>query len=460
VPDVIRIGCGGAFAEDRVDWAVELAESGLVEYMGFDCLAERSIGLAVHRRERGSGTELMHRPIVSEGRVAGQGQDPRLAQIVRELAPFLGRGNRVIGNFGAANPAAAGQEVVEGLRKAGLPGTKVGVIYGDDVLDQVRKLDAELPEMGCRASDMSEKIFAANAYIGSGGIVDCLTQGASFVLGGRIADSAVFAAPICFELGWALDDWDRMAQAVAAGHLLECGTHVTGGNFPDPPLQVIPDPWDLSFPYCEVSADGGILIGKMRDKGGAVTDRTVKAQLAYEIHDPAAYLTPDVTADFSQASLEVVGDNLVRLTGITGRPWPPTLRVMVAMDLGWRCSFELAYGGPGCLERARLAEEIIERRLEPIKGSISRYRVDIVGWNSMYGEQYHLGRPAETRVRTAAICETREAAGQVLLEALYAVFGPAAGCGVGVPELAPCIGVTPAFIPRDEVAIETEVLTA
>jgi hypothetical protein len=241
---------------------------------------------------------------------------------------------------------------------------------------------------------------------------------------------------------------------------LECGTHVTGGNFPDPPLQVVPRPWDLGFPYAEVSSAGELIITKDAAKGGAVNNRTVKAQLGYEVHDPSAYLTPEVSADFSMATVEEVGVDRVRVAGIRGRPRPDTLRVLVAIDLGWRANVEIGYAGPGCLERAQLAVEIVHKRLERLSSEIVDLAVDIVGWNSVFGAQLTRGYPSEVRVRTAAICTTMEAAAEVVLEGQYLIFGPAAGGAGRTSSIEQAIGVTPANIPREAVRTTTTVLSA
>jgi hypothetical protein len=410
--------------------------------MGFDCLAERTLALAHARR-------LLD---------AGAGQDRRVARVVKLLNRYLESGNRVIGNFGAANPDAAARDVIDTLRENDLAGVRVGVVHGDDVKDQVLQQNLALPELGTTARAMATNIVSANAYIGAEPIVAALEQGAQFVLGGRLADPSLFVGPICHELGWALDDWHRMGIATMVGHLLECGVHSTGGNFEDPPYRVVPDPHNLAYPLAEVTNDE-IIITKLEGTGGAVNLLTTKTQLAYEIHDPTRYLTPDVTADFSQITITEVGPDRVRVEGASGRQRPDTLKVLVGIDLGWKAVGEISYAGPGCLERARRGEEIVRKRLEPLAAEIDEIRFDLVGLNSLAGGVIGGGYPPEVRLRVAARCRNRQVAEAVSYEVEYLYFGPA-GAGGATGSVVPAIGVTPAFIPRASVNLQTEVLVS
>jgi hypothetical protein len=439
--DVVRIGCGSAYATDRLDWALALADSGLVDYMGFDCLAERTLALAQIRKMANPQT----------------GHDERLERIIETFAPFLARGGRITGNFGAANVDSGLALARATFERLGLAGKRLGVVRGDDVLEQIVASNAELPERGCRVLDVRDSLVSAHAYIGAEPLVELLACGADFLMGGRIADPSLFVGPICHELSWKLDDWDRVGLATAAGHLLECGTQVTGGNFADPTVQPVPRPHHLSFPFAEVSADQ-IVVGKLPDTGGMVSTRTVKAQLGYEIHDPSAYLTPDVTADFELASAEQVDVDRVRVRGMTGRARPDRLKVLVGIDLGWKGVTEMSYGGPGCVERAALAREIVETRLAPVADQIDEIRFDLIGVSSLYEGRLSTEHPAEVRLRIAARCATETVARTLLQESEYLNFGPA-GVGGRTASLSRAIGVTPAMIDRSEVDVRTEVVS-
>jgi hypothetical protein len=436
----LSIGAGSAYANGRLEPAAAMADSGRVSYMGFDCLAERTMALAQVRRRRDPSA----------------GQDERIHALVPLLRGYLAAGGKVVGNFGAANPDAAYEDFASGLRKAGLSGVRIGVIRGDDVRDLVTRLDCELPELGTTVGALGDRVVSANAYIGAGPVVDCLREDAQIVLGGRLADPSLFVGPICHELGWELDDWERVGHATMVGHLLECGVHSTGGNFEDPPYRVAPAPHDLGFPLAEVE-DGSVVVTKLPGTGGAVDQRTMKTQLYYELHDPATYLTPDVTADFSSIRIEELGEDRVRLSGATGRAWPSHLKVLVGVDQGWKALGEMSYGGPGCVERARRAEEVVRARLERFGADLDELRFDLQGMDSLFGDRLPGGYPTEVRLRVAARSTSLEAAQAVVHEVELLYFGPAGGGGA-TGGVVPALGVTPAYVPRELVPLETEVL--
>ena len=435
----LNLGAGSAYADDRLDSVTAMAESGRVSYIGFDCLAERTMALAQIRRRENPAA----------------GQDRRIAALVPLLGGYLRAGGRVVGNFGAANPDGARDDFARCLKELGLAGVRIGTIYGDDVRELVRELDAELPELGVTVGALGHRIVSANAYLGADGIVECLREDAQIVLGGRLADPSLFVGPICHEFGWDLDDWDRVGHATMVGHLLECGVHSTGGNFEDPPYRVVPDPHNLGFPVAEVS-DGAVVITKLPGTGGAVNDMTMKTQLYYEIHDPASYLTPDVTADFTGIEVHDLGDDRVRITGARGRQRPGKLKVLVGIDQGWRATGEMSYGGPGCVERARRAEQVVRRRLEPYRDEIDDLRIDIQGVNSLFGDRMPGGYPSEVRLRVAVRSTSLDVAREAAHESELLYFGPAGGGG-NVSSVVPALGVTPAYVPRELVPVRTEV---
>ena len=438
-PAPLSLASGSAYADDRLDSVAAMAESDRVGYLGFDCLAERTLALAQVRRLADPAS----------------GQDRRIGALVPLLRGFLASGRKVVGNFGAANPDAARDDFARSLKELGLSGVRIGVIHGDDVRSLVTSLDSELPELGTTVGALGDRVVSAHAYLGADGIVGCLRQDAQIVLGGRLADPSLFVGPICHELGWELDDWDRLGHATLVGHLLECGVHSTGGNFEDPPFRVVPDPHNLGFPIAEVE-DGAVTITKLPGTGGAVDAMTMKTQLYYEIHDPASYLTPDVTADFSAVEVDDLGGDRVRITGARGRAWPETLKVLVGVDQGWRATGEMSYGGPGCVERARRAEEVVRRRLEPYAGEIDELRVDLQGVDSLFGDRMPGGYPSEVRLRLAVRTTSVEVARTAAHETELLYFGPAGGGG-NVTSVLPAIGVTPAYVPRDLVPVRTEV---
>ena len=284
--------------------------------------------------------------------------------------------------------------VLQEFARAGLRDIRVGVIFGDDVLALVRELDPKIPDLGVTAGQLGDDLLSANAYLGAAPIVECLEAGAQFVLGGRIADAALFGAPVMHHFGWDSKDWDRAAHATLVGHILECGTQSTGGYFADPPWREVPNLANLGNPYIEVNRDSGV-VTKLPGTGGLVDRRTVALQVAYEVQDPRAYLTPDVTADFADVVCEEVGSDRVRFSGAHGRPAPETTKVMVAVDRGYRAVAEISYAASGCLERAQLAIEVLQNSLDHLASDLEEVRFDIVGVKTS-----NFGRQGARRVQT------------------------------------------------------------
>jgi len=420
-----------------------LADSGLVQFIGFDCLADRTLALQQTRR--------LANP--------KDGYDRRLPKIVARLENFIREGGVICGNFGGANVEAAGEACVTAMREVGLKGTKVAIVRGDDVIEQARALNLELPERGCRVQDLGDTLVSANAYTGADTMFDALQAGAQFVIGGRTADPSCWVAPICHVLGWELDDWHRLGKATAVAHLLECATQATGGNFEDPPMLVLDDPVHLGFPMAEVT-DDEIIITKLPGTGGEVSPNTLKTQIGYEIHNPARYLTPDVTADFSQVSFHPVGKDRVRVDGITGTKRPDQLKVLVGIDRGWKVDGGITHGGAGCVERAQRCIEVFKGRVASLSDKIEEMRFDLIGMNSLFGDTITAGYPAEVRLRIAGRVVDKATADAFLYEIMYLAFGPAGGGAAAPGFVVPAIGCTPALIPRSEVTTEYEVLEA
>jgi hypothetical protein len=211
------------------------------------------------------------------------------------------------------------------------------------------------------------------------------------------------------------------------------------------------------MPYAEVS-DDEVIISKTPGSGGLVDERTVKLQLGYEIQDPANYMTPDIVLDVSHASVELVGADRVRVSGMRGLPRPDTLKVLVGLDLGWKVGSEISFGGPGCLEKAQFAQELLAARCAEFSADIVESRADLIGVNSLYGNQLQSGYPPEVRVRFVARCRTEKAAEAYRFEAKNLGFSIAAATA-GVPFMERFIGVTRAYVPRSAVSLETELIT-
>lgn len=411
----VRLGAGAGFSGDRIDPAVVLAEKGELDYLVFECLAERTIALAQLARLDDPDT----------------GYDTLLEARLRAVLPACARnGVTIVTNMGAANPLAAARHAAAIGRDLGLKGLRIAAVTGDDVAGLARTGDYCFLEDGRETAALGNRIVSANAYLGAAPIVEALAAGADVVITGRVADPALFLAPLLHEFGWREDDWDLLASGILAGHLLECAGQITGGYFADPGYKDVPDLAWLGFPIGIVGADGDLTITKVEDTAGLVSAATCKEQLLYEVGDPASYLQPDVVADFSRVRIEETAADRVRVTGARGRPRPETLKVSVGYRDGFIGEGQISYAGPGAVARGTLSGRIIKQRLAARAGDYDDLRFDLIGMDALHGTGGGRAEPYETRLRVAGRSMTREAA-EVIgheVEALY-TNGPAGGGG-------------------------------
>jgi hypothetical protein len=414
----IRIGSGAGTSGDRIEPAIELAQKGNIQYLVFECLAERTIALAQQAKLKDSAS----------------GYDPLLVERMQAVLGLCQQhGTRIITNMGAANPVAAAERVREVARSLGLRKLKIAAITGDDVLDVIRSGDYPIVETGQPAASLGAKLVSANAYLGVQPIVDALAGGAEVIVTGRVADPALFLAPQIHEFGWSMEDWERLGRGTVVGHLLECAGQISGGYFADPGRKDVSGLARLGFPIAEVREDAVAIITKVPGSGGKVDARTCKEQLLYEIHDPSRYLQPDVIADFSQVSVTEVGPDRVLIDGGTGWPRTDTLKVSLGYLDGFVGEGQISYAGPGAVERGRLALEIVAERLKLIRVECREIRYDLIGANAIHGAKLsatdHV--PYEVRARVIGRTDTWKDAVRVAneVDALY-TNGPAGGGGV------------------------------
>ncbi|MEC1524986.1 DUF1446 domain-containing protein [Neobacillus niacini] len=413
----IRIGCGSGYAEDNLDPAIELAKKADLDYLCFDSLAERTLSMAQMRKLADPET----------------GYDIRLEQLARTFLPYVEKGLKIVGNMGAANPEAAIKRVQEIAEELNLSNIRLAAITGDDVLDQIKEKDPIIFETGKPLSELPGTIVSANAYVGADAIVEALENGANFIIGGRLADPSLFLGPMIYEFGWAEDDWDRKGKGIIIGHLLECGTHVTGGNYADPPYRIVPGLDRLGLPYAVVEESGNGVISILNDAGGLMTIDTCKSQLVYEVHDPENYITPDGVADLKHVTVKQVGKNDVLVENGKGKPRPETLKVLVGVLEGYIGEGEMSYAGPGAYERALLSQDTLKKRFDRLyKEHSLEIRYDIIGVNSIHGSSAPplSDPPYEVRLRSAMRTESKEIAEAWAheVELLY-LLGAAGGGG-------------------------------
>jgi hypothetical protein len=442
----LLIGCAAGFSGDRVDAAGPVVDTliarGGPAFLIFETLAERTLALAQLRRRADPDA----------------GFEPLLDELLRPvLARCLQHNIRIVSNFGAANPLAAARHIRKMAQELGLPAPRIAVVGGDDLSGASHR--PLLREQLGAAIDKLQMV-SANAYIGAEAIAAALDAGAQIVVAGRVADPSLTVGPAMSHFGWRADDWDRLARATMAGHLLECGAQVCGGYFADPGYKEVPDLHAVGYPIAEIGSDGHCIIGKAAHTGGLVSLASVKEQLLYEVHDPAAYLTPDVVADISAAQIEQLAPDRVALTGVRGHARPASLKVNVCHEGGWLAEGEISYAGPRAEARARLAAEVLRLRLHGLN-----LRVDLIGALSIMGDDAGsllattaAGGARDVRLRVAATHADRAQAERLPREvtALYCC-GPAGGGGVRTA-LTPRLNTLSCLVPREAVPVHFAML--
>jgi hypothetical protein len=410
-----RLGTGAGFSADRLDPAIDLVRRGNLNAIVFECLGERTLASAL--RDKLADPTL--------------GYNPLLEKRMKAVLPLCRASNTcLITNMGAANPIAAGNLVANIAVQLGLQGIRIVIVTGDDVTDLLTD-DAHLEEPDCSIKDFNQSVVGANAYLGSEGIVQALQQKADVVITGRVADPSLFLAPLQHFFEWEFNDWVQAGAGTMIGHLMECAAQVTGGYFADPDYKVVNELATVGFPIAEVQPDGTATITKLDETGGCVDLRTVKEQLLYEVHDPAKYLTPDVTADFSSARLNLEGTDRVSISGARGTEWPQQLKTTVSFDGGFLGEAELSYAGAGAEERARMANEIVEERLRHVHGIQATLRCDLIGISSLHSTAGQYGVDSkDVRIRCAIRTPDRKEAENLLWEVESLLCcGPAGGGG-------------------------------
>jgi hypothetical protein len=371
----VRIGGGQGFWGDDLDAPVRLVEGGPLDYLVLDYLAEVTMSILRKLRDRDPS--------------AGYARD--FVALMQRIWPTCAqRGVRVVANAGGVNPEGCADALVEAGQEAGLAGrTRVGLVLGDDLTDRLDALLAEGHELahletGEPLATVRDRVRSANAYLGVAPVVEALGRGADVVVTGRVADPALAAAPLVHAFGWPVDDYDRMAAAVLAGHVVECGAQSTGGNCMAE-WWTIPDLDVVGFPIVEVEASGAFTVTKHPGTGGRVDRASVTEQIVYEIGDPRCVRTPDVSADFTTIRLTDEGGDRVRLEGIRGAAPNDRYKVSIAYAAGWTAAGTLLYTWPDAVEKARTADAMLRRRFRRLGYRFDDVHTELVGWNAGHG---------------------------------------------------------------------------
>ncbi|HEY7439607.1 MAG TPA: acyclic terpene utilization AtuA family protein [Acidimicrobiia bacterium] len=442
----VRVGGGQGFYGDTPTSVAGLLDAG-IDYLCLEALAE--LTLAILQKDRARDESL------------GYTRDfPRYLSAA--MPAVLDGSTKVITNAGGINPRAAAHAAVETAKTMGVSGLTIATVLGDDLMTQ---LDTLQSATGSKLANMetgepysalpSDPLFAA-AYLGAFPIADALAQGADVVITGRVADAALFLAPLIHEHGWKRDDWDRLAAGMLIGHLLECSGQVAGGNFSGE-WWTVPEPWKLPYPIAEVAADGTAVITKPAASGGRVDVDTVRHQLLYEVHDPSSYFTPDVVADFTSATFTDQGNDRVEVTGVRGKPATETYKALVAYHAGWSGETRVAFSWPDAREKARVTAAILAKRAEMAGLEVREWHFEEWGVNALGGPTVpplpQGVEPPECVMRAAWRCDDQRTAAAVGRELVpltlssppAGLTGMGRGMAGGVSEL---LGIWPTLVDK------------
>jgi len=434
-PHTIRIANAGGYWGDDLSQFKRQVELGPVDYVTLDFLAE--ITMSIMQKQRARDPE------------AGYARD-FIVQVELTLDLLLEKGVRVVTNAGGVNPAACRRALLAAASKKGRT-LGVAAVAGDDLLarlDELASAGAALDNMedGRKLAGVRERVSSANAYFGAWPVVEALETGAQIVVTGRCTDTGITLAPMIHAFDWRPDDWDRLAAGIVAGHIVECGAQSTGGNFTD--WHDVPRFAEIGYPVLEVSDDGSFVVTKHEGTGGAVSVRTVKEQLVYEMGDPRSYITPDVVADFASAKLEQAGRDRVRVWGVKGRPAPSSLKVSAAYADGWKANGTLIISGPEALAKSKAFAELFWERLGlEFEDTLAEH----VGASACWGLLAPPTDPPEVLLRLSVRDQERAKieAFSKMVPAVILSGPPGVAVTGGRPQAQEVVAYWPALVPRD-----------
>lgn len=445
----LRLGAGSGFWGDAMDPAMELLEKEQLDYLCFDFLAELTMALLQRQKTKDPN--------------AGYVADA--VAYMKAMMPLAhASGTRLVSNGGGVNVAAAARQIAADAKALGLKGLKIAAVEGDDFLgrmDELLKSGLPLTHMDTGATNLADRagdIVCANVYTDSTGIVQALEQGANVVIAGRVSDNAVYVGPAVHEFGWQRDTAhaDRIAAAVALGHIVECASACTGGM--SSRFAEMQHMGRVGFPIIELESDGSAVITKTAGSGGKVDCHTIKEHMVYEIADPRSYLMPDGVADFTSLRLDDLGGDRVRVSGMRGKGAPETLKLVVGLKDGWIGESMAFFPWPNAYDRVMKAKQTMLERFERMELKADAIHFDVIGLNMLHGDAApkidpgfanqlpELGLRCAVRTRTATEADkVRRAAANLW------IMGPG-GTSFGTPiKPRPVVSLWPTLIPASYV---------
>jgi hypothetical protein len=381
----IKIGNAGGYWGDDLSAMKRQLSGGALDYITMDFLAE--ITMSILQRQRKKNPEL------------GYAVD-FLTQIDECLPLIVKKNVRVISNAGGINPIGMGRKIIEMAQSKGLD-IKVGVVYGDDIVNHLYELTAAGErfanmETGEDFFKVRSRISSANIYLGAEPVVKALDAGCQIVVTGRVTDTGITLAPMIHEFNWSMDDWDKMASGIIAGHIIECGAQASGGNITD--WEEVKSFHNIGYPIIEMEKSGEFVITKHQKTGGVVSEKTVKEQLIYEMGDPQNYISPDGVARFDTIKLRQEGKDRVRVYGIKGKPEPDSLKVSMSFEDGWKSVGSVLVSGPDVFEKADKIADIFWKKL---KHKYDDKRTDLIGTGSIWPKRLQQCDTNEVYIRFA-----------------------------------------------------------
>ena len=440
---VLRIGNASGYWGDDLTVLRRQIEGGPLDFVTLDFLAEITMSILQKQRDRDPS--------------AGYARD-FVDQMDEVMAAALERDVVVISNAGGVAPRACADAILERVRARGLD-PRIGVVAGDDLLDRLpgwheEGVDLSNMDDGRSFDTIVGRVSSANAYFGAAPVVRALEMGAQMIVTGRVTDTGITLAPMIQRLGWAADDWDRLAAGIVAGHILECGAQSTGGNFTD--WRRVGDFHRIGYPICEMHEDGSFVLTKHEGTGGMVSVETIKEQLLYEMGDPHRYLTPDVVVDFSSIRLESDGPDRVRVWGVRGAPPTEFLKVSVSYSDGHKASGAVIVSGPEARDKCEAFADILWKRLPEYEESLTEY----VGADATWGPLSPSADANEIYLRFGARDHDAAKLGEFskMLPALILSGPPGVAVTGGRPRVQGVVAYWPLLVPRERCTAQVTVV--